>query len=425
MRTFIRLSCCVAIGALLVSCRKAEPEPEAVTPVKVAPAIKGSIRHIVTTDAVLFPRDQANLMPKISAPVRQFMVNRGDHVKRGQLLAQLENRDLAAAAQESRGQFAQAESNYRATAQAAVPEAITKAETDLQAARAGLDAAQKLIDSRQQLFKEGALARKSVDEAQVAYAQAKGQFETADQHFKALQSVGKQEQITTAEAQVQAARGRYDGAQAQVSYAEIRSPINGVVTDRPLYPGEMANTGAPVLTVMDVSAVVARINMAQDQAKDIAVGAEATITPSDGSDPLPGKVTIVSPATDPNSTTVQVWVQADNPKERLRAGQAVHVAIVAATIDGATLIPASALLSSPEGGTMVLVVDDQNVAHEKPVDIGVREPALVQVVSGVAPGDRVITQGGVGLEDKAKVRVMKPGEKAAGEEAEKDEEGKN
>jgi multidrug efflux pump subunit AcrA (membrane-fusion protein) len=425
MRTLIRFMCCVALGAVLVSCRKAEPEAAPVTPVKVAPAIKGSIRHIITTDAVLFPRDQANLMPKISAPVKRVLVNRGDHVKRGQLLAELENRDLAATAQESRGQFAQAESNYRATSQSTVPEAVTKAETDLEAARAGLDAATKLLESRQQLFKEGALARKSVDEARVAYAQAKGQFETADQHFKALQSVGKQEQIKTAAAQVEAARGHYESAQAQVSYAEIRSPINGVVTDRPLYPGEMANAGAPMVTVMDVSAIVARINMAQDQAKDISVGAEATITPSDGSDAVPGKVTIVSPATDPNSTTVQVWVQADNPGERLRAGQAVHVAIVAATIDGATLIPTAALLSSPEGGTMVMVVDDKDVAHETPVDIGVREPALVQVVSGVAPGARVITVGGVGLEDKSKVRVMKPGEKAAGEEAEKDEEGKN
>ena len=61
-----------------------------------APAIKGSIRVIVTADAVLYPRDQANIVPKISAPVRRFLVNRGDHVKQGQLLAELENRDLVA-----------------------------------------------------------------------------------------------------------------------------------------------------------------------------------------------------------------------------------------------------------------------------------------------------------------------------------------
>jgi multidrug efflux pump subunit AcrA (membrane-fusion protein) len=69
----------------------------------------------------------------------------------------------------------------------------------------------------------------------------------------------------------------------------------------------------------------------------------------------------------------------------------------------------------------VLVVDDKDVAHEKVVAIGAKEPEMVQVLSGVEPGERVITVGGVGLEDKAKVRVMKPGEKAAGETVEKDE----
>ena len=100
-------------------------------PVRVSPAIKGSIRLIVNADAVLFPRDQANIVPKISAPVRRFLVNRGDHVKQGQLLAELEARDLAAAAQESRGQYEQAQSNYRSTTAAGVPEQMTKAQTDV------------------------------------------------------------------------------------------------------------------------------------------------------------------------------------------------------------------------------------------------------------------------------------------------------
>src|SRR4051812_49490519 len=112
--------------------------------VRVAPAIKGSIRLIVNADAVLFPRDQANIVPKVTAPIRRFLVNRGDHVKQGQLLAELENRDLVGAAQESRGQYVQAESNYRSTANAGVPEQVTKAESDLAAARESIDAAKKL-----------------------------------------------------------------------------------------------------------------------------------------------------------------------------------------------------------------------------------------------------------------------------------------
>ena len=67
------------------------------------------------------------------------------------------------------------------------------------------------------------------------------------------------------------------------------------------------------------------------------------------------------------------------------------------------------------------VVDDKNIAHTKKVDVGVQEEDLVQVVAGVQAGERVVTVGGLGLEDKAHVRVMKPGEKAAGEADEKDE----
>jgi HlyD family secretion protein len=420
-----RLSClCMLVAGALAGCGRKQEETKPAVPVQVAPAIRGSIRQIVTADAILYPRDQANIMPKIAAPVRRFLVNRGDHVKQGQLLAVLENRDLVGGAVASRGQYAQAEANYRSTTAASVPEQITKAQTDLEAARQSLDAARKLLDSREQLFREGALARKAVDEAQVGYTQAKGQFELAQQHLQALQSVGKEEQIKSAAAQLESAKGQYQSAQAQVAYSEIRSPINGVITDRPLYVGEMANPGAPLLTVMDVSAVVARVNMAQDQAKDLKVGDEATLTSGDGSDPFPGKVTIVSPAVDPNTTTVQVWVQATNPGEQLRAGTSVHVAIVAATLDGVTLIPAAAVFPSEEGGTVVKAVDDKDVAHDKKVVVGVKEEDLVQVVSGVAPGERVVTVGGLGLEDKAKVRVMKPGEKAGPEEKdEKDEKG--
>ena len=414
----------VALALSASACKKAEKPEEVVAPVRVSPAIKGSIRLLVNADAVLFPRDQANIVPKISAPVKRFLVNRGDHVKQGQVLAELEARDLAAAAQASRGQYNQAQSNYRSTTSVGVPEQMTKSQTDLTAARESMDAAKRLLDNRQQLFKDGALAKKLVDEAEVTYTQAKATFDTAQQHLQALQAVGGKEQVNSAAAQVETAKGQYEGAQAMAGYAEIRSPITGVVTDRPLYPGEMAAAGAPLLTVMDMSKVVARVNMAQDQARNVKVGAEATLTPADGGELVTGRVTVVSPASDANTTTVQVWVQADNPGERLHAGQSVHVTIVAATLDGATLIPAAAVLPNAEGETIVLIVDDKNVAHEKVVQIGVREPEMVQIVAGVDVGQRVVTQGGLGLEDKSKVRVMKPGEKAAGEKDEPEEDAK-
>jgi len=396
--------------------KKEEKEAEPVVPVQVTAAKLDSIRRIVTSDAVLYPRNQASVVPKISAPVKKFYVNRGDHVKEGQLLAVLENRDLAAAAMESKGMAEQAEASYRVTTAASIPEELTKSKADVQAAKQSMEAAQKVLESRQKLYSDGALARRQVDEAQVAYVQARGQYETAQEHLNALQRISQQEQIKGAAAQAAAAKAHYQGAEAQLSYSEIRSPMTGVITDRSVYEGEMASAGSPLLTVMDVSRVVARTNIPQSQAGYLKVGAAATVTQTDSSDEVPGKVIVVSPAVDPNSTTVQVWVEMQNPGERWKPGATVHVAIVAATLKGAVVIPTAGLLPSAEGDTIVMVVGADSVAHERKVEVGVREPDKMQILSGLNPGEQVITVGGVGLEDKAKVRIEKPGAKPEGDE---------
>ena len=416
----------VALLAIsLTGCsKKEEKEAEPVVPVQVTPARLDSIRRIVTSDAVLYPQNQANVTPKVSAPVKKFYVNRGDHVREGQLLAVLENRDLAAAALESKGMYEQAQANYQTTSGASLPDELTKSQADVQSAKQSLDAAQKLLENRQKLFQEGALARKQVDEAQVAYAQARSQYETAQQHLNSQQRVGQKEQLKGAAAQAEAAKAHYQGAEAQLSYTEIKSPITGVITDRSIYEGEMANAGTPLLTVMDVSRVVARTNIPQGQASSLKVGDAATVNQTDNPDEVSGKVIVVSPAVDPNSTTVQVWVQIENPGERLKPGATVHVSIVAATLTNAVVIPTAGLLPSAEGDTIVMVVGKDSVAHERKVEVGVRETDKVQILSGVKPGEQVVIVGGVGLEDGAKVHVEKPGEKpAAGEEkgGEKDE----
>jgi RND family efflux transporter MFP subunit len=293
---------------------------------------------------------------------------------------------------------------------------LKKSQADVQAARQALEAAEKLLESREKLFRDGALARRQVDEAQVAHAQARSQYQTALQHLNTLEKVGQQEQMKGAAAQAEAAKAHWEGATAQLSYTEIHSPITGVIADRSVYEGEMANAGTPLVTVMDVSRVVARANIPQGQASNLKVGDAATVTQIDNSEEVPGKVTVVSPAVDPNSTTVQVWVAMANPGERLRPGATVHVAIVAETLKNAVVVPPAALLPTAEGETAVMVVGADSVAHEHKVEVGVREPDKVQILSGVKPGEQVITVGGVGLEDKAKVRIEKLAEKPADED---------
>jgi HlyD family secretion protein len=364
---------------------------------------RGPIDLIVTADAVLYPVNQASVTSKISAPVRRTLVNRGDHVKAGQLLAELENRDLTASAQESRSQLDQAQSAYETTTGATVPEDRTKAEADVQTAQQALDAAKKLYDNRVDLQKQGALAQKLVDDAKVAMVQAQSQIETAQRHLQSVRQVTGTEQQKAAQAQVNAAKAHYESAAAQVVFAEVRSPINGIVADRSVYAGDTAAAGAPIVSIVDISQVVARANVPVKEAASVRVGRPATITGPEGV--LSGKVTVVSPAVDPSTTTVEVWVQAENPGEKMKPGGTVRVSIRADLIQETLLVPAAALLNSDEGGEKVLVVGKDSLAHERKVTVGIREGNRVQILGGVTEGEKVITSGGLGLDDKAKVTI--------------------
>jgi len=397
----------IALVLLLSACgKKQEAEVASPPAVQVTSVTQTTIRRIVRGDGTLFPEDQTNVVPKITAPVLKFYVRRGDHVKQGQVVAELENRDLVGAAAEAKTAIDIAESNLRATDGATIPEAVVKAQTDLEATRQARDSAKKVLDSREQLFKDGALAARQVDESRLAYLQAQGQYLAAEEHLKTFQGVGKTEQSKGAAAQVETAKAHYESQQAQLAYSRVVSPIAGVVADRPLNEGDIAGPGMPLMTIMDVSRVVARVNIPQADAPFVKVGQTAIVTQTDNSEQTEGKVTVVSPATDPNTTTVQVWVQIANTGERLKPGTTVHASIVTEEYKAASVVPAAAILPGEEGGTAVLTVTSDSIAHTRAVKLGVREGNQVQILSGVNPGDEVVVVGGLGVDDKTKVKVV-------------------
>jgi len=390
---------------MLMACSSEKPAEQPTVNVQVAAVEKTPIQRVVEAQAVLFPLQQAAIVPKISAPVQKFLVKRGSSVKQGQLLAVLENRDLSAAAQDTKGSYEQAQATYETTTAANLPQEVQKAEADLEQAQQALDAQEKVFQSRQQLFEQGALPRKELDQSRVDTTQARNQYAIAKKHLDALLAIGKPQELKAAAGQLESAKGKYLGAKAQLGYSEIRSPIHGVITDRPLYPGEMATAGAPLLTVMDISSVIAKAHIPQDQAAALKFGDNGTMTAPGMEEPIQGKVTVVSPALDPNSTTVEVWFEARNPKHELKPGTSVHLSLTAQTVKDALVVPASSILTAQDGSTTVMLAGADGMAHQQSVKVGIRNGDDVQIVEGVKEGDKVISTGAYGLPDKTKIKI--------------------
>ena len=397
----------LSLAALLpVACGKTEAPAPTEVYVQAARPERGDIAEQIMVDATLAPLAQAAISPKVTAPVKKFYVQRGTHVRAGQLLASLENSDLKAAALDNKGSYTAAQGTYDIATGATVPADTMKAETDLTQATANLNLAQSIADSRAQLFAEGAIPGRDLDTANAALVQAKAAHEIARQNLEALQKVSHKAALESAQGQLTSAKGKYLGAEAQLSYTEIRSPISGVVTDRPLFAGETAAAGNPVITVMDTSALLAKLHLSQIQSQRLSLGAPATLTVPGVPDPVPAKVSLISPALDPGSTTVEVWLRVANAKGTLKAGTPVHTTITGRTAASALLIPSEAVQTGPDGESkFVLVIKPDGTAAKKPVTLGIRTSESTQIVSGLTPADMVITSGGYGLDEGTKVKV--------------------
>jgi len=396
----------VAMAVVLSGCKKStDATPEVAVSVQAGHPTVGPISEMITADAILAPLAQASLTSRVSSPIRAEYVRRGARVRKGQLLMTLEDRDLQGAALDAKGSLTSAEATYSTATGATLPEEAQKAQLDVTQAKANLEVALRTASERSRLFKEGALSGRDADAAYAAGVQAQAAYDTAAKHLVSVQKTMQSAGTKAAEGQLTSARGRFANAAAQASYATLRSPIDGVVTDRPLFPGETATAGTTVMTVMDTSSLLAKLHIAQASAQKLAVGDAAEIQLAGVDQPVSAAVTFISPALDPGSTTVEIWLKLPNGEGRFKVGTPVHVLIHGNTVQNALQVPPGALVPAEDGSQSVMTVGVDGKAHKRLVKIGIRTPETIQVIDGLSADDRVITAGSYGLDDGTKVTI--------------------
>ena len=409
---------CALAGLMMLAatgCKKAQDEAlEAAVAVQAAHPTEGPIAEEISADAILAPLSQAAIAPRISAPIRAEYVQRGAHVRRGQLLVSLDDRRPARAMRA--GEYRRGDKRHRPTTTA------TDADDDSgggqgrpnstpwrnQSGYETMWPCERQRERQKALFKQGALSGTRSRRGVCRCGAGGGALALARQH---LSSVVKTTGATTqqsAQGQLDSARGRLISAQAQESYAQLRSPIDGVVTDRPLFPGETSVAGSTLITVMNTSSLLAKLHLSQTAAQKLEVGRRAEIRFAGVDEPVAATVSFISPALDPGSATVEVWLALPNAEGRFKVGTPVHALIYGIAVPRALLIPPAAVLPTQDGGTAVMVVGADGVAHTRAIKTGIRTTGAVQVLSGLSANDMVVTTGGYGLDDKTKVTIGKP-----------------
>lgn len=389
-----------------------EAPPKPVVAVKVARSEVADVKLTVRAPAYVFAREQANIGSRVTAPIRRLLARKGDNVAAGQVLAQLDNRDLLAQRDEAAAAVTDAEANLARVTSGTLPTDIERARGQAASAEAALNQAQKFYDRRRQLFEQGAIPQRDVLLSETELAQAKANHEVARRALELLENQSRDKEILIAKSKVEQARARLALIKAQLDFAEIRSTFAGTVTEQFMFPGDMAKPDSPIFTVMDLAVAIARAQIPDSEAAPVRPGEACAFVPADGAGSFEGRISVVNQAVDPARRTVESWCEIPNPKRALRAGVFGQLVIVTGVASNSVIVPVAAVqfAEGAEKG-FIMVAGDKGTAVKKEVVTGDTLDGKVRIKSGLTAGELVIIQGAYGLAEGTEIRIEEDGKR--------------
>ena len=387
-----------------------ETEAEVVVSVKTAKATRQPIAAEVSAVGTIFPREQVTVSANINGQIAAMRLLKNAVVRRGETIATLDLRDLQAQRAEAVAALQEANINLRATRTSAIPQTNTQQQKDLADATAAVNNARAVYERRKKLYDQGGLALKDLQDTQLTLTNAENNLKFVKEAATISQTATKPNDIALANSKIQQAQQRIKTLDAQLSFANIPAPLTGIVTDQFQFQGEYATAGGRLVTIADISEVIVKAQFADSVVDRVEVGDAVTVLPTDAPDErLGGKVTLISRSSDAANRTVEIWVNLGNGAGRLRVGGAANVVIGTQQQQNAVVVPTAAVTldAANEKTGVVMVVDEESVAHETKVEIGLKTAEFIQITSGLEGDETVVIEGNYALPDGTKVEEKK------------------
>lgn len=385
-----------------------ESAAEPVVSVRVAQAEVAPIAQPLDLVGTIVARQEATISPKVSGQIAQMPLLKNRAVHRGEVLAVLEARDLAAQRNEAAAALREAEAGLTSTGQGTIPLTNAQDQKAVHDAQATVDNTRRTYERRQALYAEGGISKKELEASQLEATRAEDDLRLVERAAALHHGTTNPSDLVTAQSKQQQAANHLVAVEAQMNYATIRAPFDGIVTEQFQYQGDFATPGTKLLIVADSSSVIVKATLSDAAATRVRAGDAATVQPDDlPGVTLPGRVDLVGRSADPQSRAVELWVILPNREGRLRPNGAARVNVSSGGVPRALVVPTAAVTldaTNAKGGT-VMVVDAQSIAHEVHVTIGAHTRDHTQIVAGLHSGERVVIEGNYGLPDKTKVQI--------------------
>jgi HlyD family secretion protein len=378
----------VAVGGLIAAARGGTK----IDPSKLAKVERGDLAKSVVATGKVEPITKVEIKSKASGIVKKLLVDAGDRVKKGQVLAELDKEEIEAHVSQAKAQEEAAEASLRAT------------EADMERAKVdaeGVDVPtlKRAYERAQGMAKEGVVSVSALDDAQRAYELAVNKQNVAKAQLQVLHA-----KIGQAQAQVAQDRANLKQLEEQYSYTTVESPIDGVVLSRDVEVGDavssilvLGSSATLIMTLGDISEVYVKGKVDESDIGKVYLGQPARIKVESFKDKtFNGKVTKISPmgVEKDNVTTFEVRVSINNPGGELKAAMTANAEIILEEHKNVLQIPEGSILYDKDKKASVEVPNPKGKEGKSKVavNIGISNGAKTELLSGLKEGDQVVLQ---------------------------------
>lgn len=382
------------------------PQIEIPIAVSVIEAETRDLHRYARIVGVLQPAQASNLALKVPGRIQSIRVKMGQEVSRGDILITLDSSDLENQLRAAEAAYEIASANLARVAVSSSVLEGAQAEASVKQASAQVAAAVKNHERMSTLVKQGAVPAVQLETAETQLNIALAQLELATKNLEAVREGSSEALLKVATAQRKQAEASLELARSQLRAASLIAPFDGIVSFVNANVGEMVSSGLPVVGLVEKGALVAEFMVSEKQVRSVSVAQALDLKVPVLSASVQGTVTGISPVPDARSRLFKVRVEVRGGAA-VRAGTMVEANLLEESRLSVLVVPQECVVGGVVEPAVFVVMDGK--AIRRPVRLGISDGSFVEVLSGLMPGERVVSQGQTFLRSGRSVLVQAGG----------------
>ena len=372
---------------------------------------------VLTAGGYVIPRIRVEVSSKLSGLVVELLVDKGFTVKRGQVLARLDDREIMAQLGQARANHAAAEARLNEAVTGSRPQEVQRAQATVEQAEANVRTSELNLQRARTLHASGVMAKQALDETQNANDVAVAQLKVARENAELTRLGPRKEQIELARAQLAESAAAIRWWDAQLENTIIRAPVDGTVLERLIEKGEMVTTGfvsgrgakSALVSIANLKELEVELDINEADIPRVHLGQSCLVSPDSYPDrKYKASVREIAPEANRQKATIQVKVAITDPDQFLRPETNAKVNFLEENKPAAEapqiriLVPKSAVVTGPA----VFLLEDGR-AVRRPVRTGKELWGQVEIASGLSGGEQLVVRGLDGLNEGDKIAPKK------------------